>query len=1134
VLVLTLSPRRRAAVLLFLLLVLIEFHVLPAFAGVTGSISGRLVDSTGALVPNASVSLVSVETNSQLTAITASDGEYHFLALPVGHYRLKVTAAGFSPFEENDIAIDANDALRIDIALRVAAAASTVEVEANSLHVETTSNQIGNVIGSATLLALPLDGRSYTDLLGLQAGVAPASAATVTIGFIPGLNVGTQQVGNLSINGARENANGFVVNGGRVEDPFTNGTSVLPNLDSIQEFRLLTSNFDAEYGYFGGGLINVVTKAGTNDLHGGAFFFARNQNLDANNFFNTSRGEFAQYQPGATLGGPIKRDKLFFFSDYQGTFANIGASTGLVAVPTTAQRNGSFDPASLTGSVNGGYWANILSQRLGTVVTAGEKYADLFPSGTIPQAAWSAPSKKILPLYPEPNAQGFFSGTDATTNKDNRGGVRGDLIGHRLGTLSAYYFIDRIITSNAFGGDEVPGWPAGTVGRNQQANLGDTRTFGSNAVNEARINYSRYVDIYAAPQGTSKTAADYGINGYAVTGAQGLPHIGVTGLSGLIGLPAATFYTTSNTYEGLENFSKVIGSHSLKFGGEFGWVQWNSDYVPSGGFTFNGNETGNGVADFLLGAPVLVRQPSPEFDIANTRFGGVYGQDSWRARPNLTLNLGLRWQVGLPWYEQHNRFATVVPGQQSIIFPTAPLGLVYPGDPGIGRGISPTRWKNFAPRVGLAYTPTPKLSVRASFGIFYTTDDSFSSFFAGSPAPYQIFYVSPSPNLLDYPYTNRATGVVNHPFPFSYPQNGDKNIDFSQFLPLGGYPFTATNNSSPYSEVYSLSIQQQLSSRDVLSLNYAGSSSHHLLTNEEFNPGDPALCLGLSQISEVAPGTQTCGPSGEDSTYTRADGTVVKSTRPYLGAEGFASTPIIRSIGYSNYNSLQVSLNHTSRLATFLAAYTWSKSLDNSSSISDQGVNPFNPAFTYGLSSFDVSHNFVVSYNIRLPFADLFQGRWARVTGGWELTGITRLSTGFPVDVTESDDRSLLGVGGVINGSFDVPNYTPGDLHLGHRPPSGQPYFNTSLFSEDVLGKLGNANRRFFHGPGLVNFDTALVKNTHLTERITLQFRGEFFNVFNHPQFNNPGGNINSGSTFGVITSAGNPRIGQLALKANF
>ena len=809
-----------------------------------------------------------------------------------------------------------------------------------------------------------------------------------------------------------ENANGYVVNGGSVEDPFTNGTSVIPNLDSIQEFRLLTSNFDAEYGYFGGGLINVVTKAGTNDLHGSAFIFARNQNFDANNFFDTARGQFAQYQPGAALGGPIKRDKLFIFGDYQGTFANIGASTGLVAVPTNAERNGTFDPTTLTGSVNGGYWANILSQRLGTVVTPGEEYSALFPGGVIPQTAWSKPSKIILPLYPEPNAQGFFSGTDATTNKDNRGGARGDLIDNRLGTLSAYYFIDRIITSNAYGGNEVPGWPAGTVGRNQQGNLGDTKTFGSNAVNEARINYSRYVDIYAAPQGTSKTAADYGIDGYAVTGAQGLPHISVTGLSGLIGLPAATFYTTSNTYEGIENFSKVLGSHSLKFGGEFGWVQWDSAYVPSGGFAFNGSETGNAVADFLLGAPVLVRQPSPEYDIANSRFGGVYAQDSWRVRPNLTVNAGLRWEVNLPWYEQHNRFATVVPGQQSIIFPTAPLGLVYPGDPGIGRGITPTRWKNFAPRIGLAYTPSSKMSIRASYGIFYTVDNSFSSFFAGSPPPYQIFYVSPSPNLLDFPYTNRATGVENHPYPFTYPTNGT-NINFSQFLPLESYPFTATNNSTPYSQVYSLSLQQQLGSRDVLMMNYVGNSAHHLLTNEEFNPGSPSLCLSLSQVSQVAPGTQTCGPSGEDSAYIRADGTKVQSTRPFLGPNGFGSTPIIRSITNSNYNSLQVSLNHESKIATFRAAYTWSKSLDNSSSISDQGVNPFNPAFSYGLSSFDVAHNFVISYNARLPFAELSHGHWSRLTDGWELTGITRFATGFPVQIGESDDRSLLGVGGV-------------------------------------------------------------------------------------------------------------------------
>jgi len=1113
---------------------LIALFWLPAFASVTGNINGRVVDPSGAVVAGASITLSSMETAAQVSTTSGSDGEYHFLSLPVGHYKLKAAAPGFTPFEETDIKIDANDALRIDIGFRVASQAQAVEVQANALHVETTTTQIGAVIESKELQALPLNGRSYTDLLGLQPGVAPASAGTVTISFIPGLNVGSQEVGNLAVSGSRENSNGFVVNGGSVEDPFTNGTSVIPNLDSIQEFRLLTSNLDAEYGHFGGGLVNVVTKSGSNDLHGSAFLFARNQDFDARNFFATSTGAFSQYQPGGTIGGPIVRDKVFFFGDYQGTRATIGLSTGLVAVPTADERNGVFDPSTLTGTVNGAYWANILSQRLGTTVTAGEPYTSVFPLGVIPQTAWSVPSQAILPLYPTPNAQGYFSGTDNTTNRDDRGGGRIDVLNKALGTISTYYFIDDTTQTNAFGGNEIPGWPAGTVGRDQQVDIGDTKTFGSKTVNEARINFTRYNFTYAAPQGGppgTATAADVGINGYAITGAQGVPHIGITGVGSLLGLPAATFYTVANTYQALDNFSRIVGAHSLKFGGEYSWTSWNAQYVPSGGFTFNGNETGNPVADFLLGAPTLVRQPSPEYDVAKTKYAGLYGQDSWRVRPNLTLNYGLRWEVSPPWYEQNNRYATLIPGEQSAVFPTAPEGLVYPGDPGVSRGIAATQWHNFSPRVGLAYAPTQNLSVRASYGIFYTSDDSFSSFFASSPPPYQIFYVSPSPTLLDSPYTNRATGVVNHPYPFTYPTNGDTNIDFSQFLPITGYPFLSNNAVSPYTETYSLSIQEQFGRQNVITLNFIGSQSHHLLTSEELNPGDPNLCLSLSQPSEVAPGTQTCGPSEEDSTYTRLDGTTVASTRPLLGPY-FGSTPILRSVAHSNYNALEASWSHQSRYANFLAAYTWGKSLDNSSSISDQGLVPFDSQFTYGLSSFDVSQNLVISYNVRLPFAQLAGGRLPRVTDGWELTGITHFSTGFPIRISESDDRDLLGLDGVISGGPDVPNFTSGPLNLGRSPLSGQPYFNTSLFSQDALGQFGDSNPRFFHGPGIANFDLSLLKNVRVTERVGLQFRAEFYNAFNHAQFLNPSGNINS--NFGQIVSARDPRIGQFAIRTTF
>jgi Carboxypeptidase regulatory-like domain/TonB dependent receptor len=1122
----------------FATIALCAIVALPAFAGVTGSISGRAVDPSGAVVPNTTLALTSTDTAAVLTAVSGSNGEFHFLALPVGHYTLRATRSGFSPFEEKNIVINANDALTIDVALKVGNETQSVEVQANALHVETTSSQMGSVIDSQTIVDMPLNGRSYTDLLGLQTGVAPASAGTVAVSFIPGFPIGTQGAGNLAVSGSRETDNGYVVNGGSVEDPFTNGTSVVPNIDAIEEFRLLTNNFDAEYGHFGGGLVNVVTKSGTNSLHGNGFLFVRNQGLDASNFFDTTKGDFSRYQPGGTIGGPIKRDKLFFFVDYQGTRENRGLSTGLVQVPTASQRSGVVDPATITGAVNGSYWANILSQRLNTVVSAGEPYSTLFPTGTIPQAAFSPVAINVLPFYPAGNAQGFYSGLNQTNTRDDRGGVRIDLIGKRLGTLSGYYFIDDSNISTAYGLNNIPGWPSGTVGRSQQANIGDTRSFGSKSVNEARFNYSHYNDAAGKPLGGIGSAASIGINGYAIIPGiiPGVPNFNIQGITAGIGIPPGTVLYSASVYEGLENFSRVVGTHSLKFGGEFHYTQFNADFGGPGNFGFDGVETGDSFADFLLGAPSTFGQSSPALNNSRTKYGGAYGQDSWHAGPNLTLNYGLRWEVSQPWYEKENRYATLIPGEQSVIFPTAPLGLVFPTDKGVARGIAPTRWHSFSPRLGLVYVPWSQsgaavTSIRASFGIFYTSMESFGTFFNNAPPPYEEFYIAPTPNIVDDPYTNRATGGVNHPFPFITPIPGTQ-VNFSPYLPINYYPFLTTNAVSPYSESFSLSVQQELDARDVLTISYAGNQGHHYLASSDVNEADPALCLSVNQISQVAPGGQTCGPFGENSTFIRADGTVIASTRPALGPV-FGSMATLHTIANSNYNSMEVSLSHQSQMARFFAGYTWGKAMDNTSSLSDQGLVPGNPRFTRGLSSYDISQNVVVSYAVQLPFGQLAGGHWASVTGGWQLSGITRLSTGFPIRIGESDDQDLLGLGGVISGGPDVPNYRTGDLNLGKSPLSGQPYFNTSLFSEDVLGQFGNSNPRFFHGPGIVNFDTALSKSFRIKERFGVLFRAEFFDVFNHPEFMNPSGNINSGS-FGILLSARDPRIGQIAVKATF
>ncbi len=436
--------------------------------------------------------------------------------------------------------------------------------------------------------------------------------------------------------------------------------------------------------------------------------------------------------------------------------------------------------------------------------------------------------------------------------------------------------------------------------------------------------------------------------------------------------------------------------------------------------------------------------------------------------------------------------------------------------------------------------------MRAGFGIFYTAYEDVTGFNEVGDAPFGNFYVNPVPPLFVTPFVDRQTGdSEGQRFPVApppanvSPSNPDNSINWANFLPISSSAGFWYKNRTPYSENYSLSLQQQVGENQVMSLSYVGTQGHRLLSNIEANPGNPALCLSASQPSQVQPGSPTCGPGGENGVYTLANGQVINGTRSPLGND-FGSNGYFIAVGNSNYNSLQASWRYHTASLEFLAGYTWSKSIDNSSGWGNQ-INFFNPRLSRGLSAFDIPQNFVVSYYYLLPFDRIF-ARNNIVTHGWEISGITRFASGPPITIFEGDDNSLLGTGGTGPGGFglDVPNYTPGNLQF-NNPRSGKPYFNTSLFTPEALGQLGDSKYRFFHGPGINNFDMALIKNTNITESRVLELRIEFFNVFNHTQFNAESsglgggtiGNIDSGQ-FGMITSANDPRIGQVALKFLF
>jgi hypothetical protein len=1146
--------------------------VLPAWASTGGSISGVVHDTSGAVIAMATVSLVEVGTGLHYKVKTNDKGYYTFPVLPVGRYELQVMDGGFAPYTRKSIALDTDAALTLDAALKVGGAQETVTVTDDALHVETASSQLG-----------------HTDLLSLQPGVAPLSSLTSSVVQDVGATFlspsGVLNPGTISVNGQREFANYFSVNGGDSEEDVNAGTAIIPNLDSIAEFRIVTGNFDAQYGEFSGGQINVVTKSGTDSFHGNAFDFLRNTALDARNYFSPTRGVYRQNQFGGTLGGPAVR-KVFFFADYQGTRQTQGIDTGLISVPSAADRTGNLlDQAagsfynSTTGApltfVSSPYLASVYSQKLGMAVAQGEPYyypgcsaaSCVFPGGVIPQSAWSTPAQRMLQYIPAPNtATGYFATSSYNqTLRDDKGAMRIDS-STRGGLLSLYYFVDDYHLVDPYpvaqSGASVPGFSAATNNRAQLATIGYTTIFNAKTINEAHASYLRdYTDLGEPIGGRGVSLASQGFTNPDGTASivaldpkgQSVENLNFNGFS--TGAAANQLTQANNIYQIADNFTRVIGTHTLKFGSEFHIDQVNAHPVAqfNGSFNFTGAETGVDFADFLIGVPSQYNQSQLNPFYARNKYVGAFAQDSWRALANLTLNYGLRWDRIAPWSEKYNQISTFVPGAQSMVFPFAPRGILYPGDPGIPNTLAPIQEKSFAPRVGFAYSPTRGLSslthllpagttsIRGSFGVFYTAIDALSIGVLAANAPYGTTYTNTTP-LFATPFVSSQTGVsTGQPFPYTFAplntsrQNPDANVDWSQYTPISGIPGYDTHNKTPYSEEWMLSLEQQAGAHTVLTATYVGNASHHQRVLIEPNAGNPALCLSLSQPNEVLAGTVTCGANGEDTEYQRPDGTEVLGTRGPLGPN-FGSNALQSTIGNANYNALELSARYSTTRLQFSAAYTYAKSMDQSSNIGEE-VNPINPRLSYALSSFDIKHNFVVSYEYFLPFDQFFHPN--RLTKGWSLSGITHLSTGFPITLVNNGDNSLLGTNpnGINNSSIDEPDYSGGSLQLNKNPRNnGGNYFSTAAFSMNALGTPGTAKRRFFYGPGAENFDMAASKLLPVTERTSMLFRLDAFNVFNHAQFFGPSsvdGNIGS-STFGQAISTTAPRILQGAVKLTF
>jgi hypothetical protein len=1124
-----------------------------------GSLAGTVKDPSGAVIPHAQLTLTNSGLQTVFRATSDGQGVYTFPALSVGRYDLTIEAPGFKSQRKTNVGIDADAAVKVDAVLEVGRESSEVTVtetaEAVDTQVDTVATHLGEVVSDTQIEAIPLNGRSYTDLLAIQPGVTPATSLTATSVIMAGVTgtinpSGDLNPGDVSIDGQRESANGFMVNATDVQEHMNGGTSVIPNLDSIQEFRVLTNNFDPEYGNYNGGMINVITKSGSNEFHGDGFEFLRNTDLDAKNYFDSTRGLFRQNQFGGTLGGPVKKQQVFFFVDYQGTRTVEGITSPVSQVLSAQERTGNFSDAlsTLTGKVSGPNVAKILTNELGYAVTQGESYANVFPNGVIPTTAWSAPAQHLLQYIPTPNIGSNLFSTSAfpETVRDDKGAGRIDA-NTRAGQIAGYYFIDDYRLDNPYpggqGGASVPGFDALTIGRAQLLTLGDTKVIGPTIVNEFHAGFVRNVNDIGQPHGgTGTSIASQGfVTGPGTAGivVQAPQYQGVENLvfpSFVMGVPITNTFQWNNTLYLSDSLTKVLGAHTIKFGGQFHNDQVNSNpnATFNGTFSFLGTETGNPFADFLLGLPSNYTQTSGQHFYLRNRYEGTFVEDSWHARSNLTVNLGVRWDIIAPWNEKYGNIQTIIPGAQSVLYPNAPPDLVVPGDPGIPGGLSPTRYNNFAPRIGLAYSPkfdtgllhmlfgdSGKSSIRASYGIFYTAFPGLSAGVMYGVPPFGYNYLSPSPPLFATPFVNAGDGVQNtDPFPLNFPphnvsaRNPFTGFDFSSVIPISADPYWYYKNVVPYTENYMFSIQRQMSLSALLTVSYVGNEGHHLIVTDQTNPGSPQLCMELAG----------CGPFGESGTYTSAIGKTYVGTRTALGSN-YGPMTAQTSIGNSDFNALEVNFRYAlGKRLTLLAGYTFAKSIDDASNLGEQ-INPFNMALTRVISAWDITHNMVISYTYALP-------------KGWSISGTSRFSSGFPVTLSDVSDNSLLGTlgNGINNQLLDTPEISSGPLKLNTNPRNGQPEFNTNLFSEEALGQLGNSARRFFHGPGIENFDVQIGKNVRLTESKSLEIRAEAFNVFNRAQFFGPASvdGVVEDSNFGSVVSAAAPRLIQLAAKLHF
>jgi Carboxypeptidase regulatory-like domain len=1106
---------------------------------VNAAIHGTVNDPSGAVVPDVQVVATNTATGVTFNATSKVNGSFEFLQVPVGTYVVSASKTQFKSYKTNPITLTLNQNYNLPIKLEVGLSTETIEVNAQAVQADTTNTQLQSVVESTQITNLPLIGRNWTQLEQLSPGVVASS----------------DRFGTFSVSGSQSNQSSYLINGMDSNDLPLNTPLIIPSADAIQEFNLITNSINPEYGRNSGAIVSAVIKNGTNKFHGDVFEFYRDTFLNDANFFQKTKPKFHQNTFGATIGGPIWKDKTFFFLSYQGIRAIQPQTGGDTTVFSPAQRGGDFSAdGAFTGTSPTPYTVN------GTTFAAGTPWATIFPNSQIPTANFNPISQNLLTKFvPLPNSGNDFLFNPQTSTFNNQYIARIDHSFSSNDVLWGTAFYQRSPSADTlpFTGSTLPGFGDVNTRYSYQYVADWNHTFSPSMINELRAGWSYFKFGAVSPQ-TVTLPSSLGFTGITPqdSSVAGAPFIGVTGFFNLGFSTNGPQPRNDQTYEITESLSKVFGHHTTKFGFDGRRFSVDNPFfaVNNGSFSFGGAgtfSTGNPAADFALGIPDSYSQNSGGVIHARAYEYYMYAQDSWKVTSRLTLNYGLGYQIDTPLNNRQfggKAFNCFQIGKQSTVFPTAPVGLTFPGDPGCTSSGTTLKANNFGPRVGAAWAPNlgwlsagdaHKLVINAGWGIFYNrTEEEGALQNLGAP-PFGLSSsgaasTGGNPSFAA-PFTDISTGAVApNPFPFAGPQLGSA-VDFTPLLPFD-INVINKNYGVPYAQNYHLTIERELPSNMLVSVGYVGSIGRNLVRSYEANP------ITLTGAAACA-ADPSCVSNRTFQHFFFPDHSLAPG-------DVFASVGQQVTDGSSNYNSLQVHVRKGfSRNLQFTAAYTWSHALDNGSGLENsgfgtRGTNPY-PQFSglnYGDSGYDARHRFVVGYNYTVPnLHKIFKYAPSVLFKGWMLSGITTLQTGFPVTIADTGFRSLTCDAFSFYACGDQPNFVGTSVKtLDARTASFNNktnyFFDPSLFARAPIGTMGNARRNFFHGPGINNTDFVIEKDTYFwpgNESRYLALRLEAYNLFNHTQFLNPNGNAAS-ANFGRITSAAPGRQVQLAAKIYF